>query len=97
MKNYWRLFIKYFRLFCENLYKLYDIFIAFFLVFFLFGLLISSDLRERFRLLVESFLNEGWVGVTAILIVIFAFRKVPNTISKFLKAKGFNKTFWDDL
>ena len=97
MKNYWRLFIKYFRLFCENLYKLFDIFIAFFLVFFLFGLLISSDLRESFRSWLEVFLNEGWVGLTAILIVIFAFRKVPNTISKFLKAKGFNKTFWDDL
>ena len=97
MKNYWRLFIKYFRLFCENLYKLYDIFIAFFLVFFLFGLLISSDLRESYRLLVEAFLDAGWLGLTTVLIFIYLLRKVPNTISKFLKAKGFNKTFWDDL
>ncbi len=90
MKNYWRKLN-------EILFKLIHIINAFFLVLILFGLLISSDLRERFRLLVEAFLDAGWLGLTTVLIFIYLLRKVPNTISKFLKAKGFNKTFWDDL
>ena len=90
MKNYWRKLN-------EILFKLIHIINAFFLVLILFGLLISSDLRERFRLLVEAFLDAGWLGLTTALIFIYLLRKVPNTISKFLKAKGFNKTFWDDL
>ena len=90
MKNYWRKLN-------EILFKLIHIINAFFLVLILFGLLISSDLRERYRLLVEAFLDAGWLGLTTVLIFIYLLRKVPNTISKFLKAKGFNKTFWDDL
>ncbi len=90
MQNYWRKLN-------EILFKLIHIINAFFLVLILFGLLISSDLRERFRLLVEAFLDAGWLGLTTVLIFIYLLRKVPNTISKFLKAKGFNKTFWDDL
>ena len=90
MKNYWRKLN-------EILFKLIHIINAFFLVLILSGLLISSDLRERFRLLVEAFLDAGWLGLTTALIFIYLLRKVPNTISKFLKAKGFNKTFWDDL
>ena len=90
MKNYWRKLN-------EILFKLIHIINAFFLVLILSGLLISSDLRERYRLLVEAFLDAGWLGLTTALIFIYLLRKVPNTISKFLKAKGFNKTFWDDL
>ena len=90
MKNYWRKLN-------EILFKLIHIINAFFLVLILFGLVISSDLRERYRLLVEAFLDAGWLGLTTVLIFIYLLRKVPNTISKFLKAKGFNKTFWDDL
>ena len=90
MKNYWRKLN-------EILFKLIHIINAFFLVLILFGLLISSDLRESYRLLVEAFLDAGWLGLTTVLIFIYLLRKVPNTISKFLKAKGFNKTFWDDL
>ncbi len=53
MKNYWRKLN-------EILFKLIHIINAFFLVLLLFGLLISSDLRERFRLLVEALLEAGW-------------------------------------
>ncbi len=97
MKNYWRLLIKYFRSSDEILYKLFHITSALVLVLYIFGLLFLSGLRESSQSLLEVLFNEGWVGLTAGLVLILSFRNVPKTISKFIKAKGFNKAFWNDL
>ena len=76
MKNYWRKLN-------EILFKLIHIINAFFLVLILFGLLISSDLRESYRLLVEAFLDAGWLGLTLSLFLFIFCGKYLKLLASF--------------
>ena len=52
--------------------------------------LVSTDFRN-------SVLNHGLMGIACIVITLLLVFKERGIFLKFIKAKGFNKTFWDDV
>ena len=52
--------------------------------------LVSTDFRN-------NVLSHGLLGIASIIITLLLVFKERGIFLKFIKAKGFNKTFWDDV
>ena len=52
--------------------------------------LVSTDFRN-------NVLSHGLLGIASIIITLLLGSKKQGIFLKFIKAKGFNKTFWDDV
>ena len=81
----------------ENFYKAVRTLNAVMVILILFGLALSSNLRNNLFELVESLLNSGPIGILTLFILLWYLKGTPSTLLKLIKAKGFNSRFWNDL
>ena len=77
--------------------KLVDVISAFLATLILLGIVLSSNIRSNIYALGETLLGSGPIGIIVLISLLWAGRKIPLTIIKFSKAKGFNSRFWNDL
>ena len=77
--------------------KVLDAIIAFLFILTLFGIILSSNVRSNVYSLGEILLSNGLIGIIILIYFLWIFRKIPTTITKLYKAKGFNSRFWNDL
>ena len=77
--------------------KVLDAIIAFLFILTLFGIVLSSNVRSNVYSLGEILLSNGLIGIIILIYFLWIFRKIPTTITKLFKAKGFNSRFWNDL
>ena len=77
--------------------KVLDAIIAFLFILTLFGIVLSSNVRSNVYSLGEILLSNGLIGIIILIYFLWIFRKIPTTITKLYKAKGFNSRFWNDL
>ena len=77
--------------------KVLDAIIAFLFILTLFGIVLSSNVRSNVFLLGETLLSNGLIGIILLIYLLWIGKKIPMTITKLFKAKGFNSRFWNDL
>ena len=77
--------------------KVLDLIIAFLFILILLGIVLSSDVRSNVYLLGEILLSNGLIGIILLIYLLWIGKKIPMTIAKLFKAKGFNSRFWNDL
>ena len=77
--------------------KVVDAIIAFLFILTLFGIVSSSNIRSNVYALGETLFGSGPTGIIVLISLLWIGRKIPLTIIKFLKAKGLNSTFWNNL
>ena len=77
--------------------KLLDVITAFLVILILFGIVLSSNIRNNISALGETLLGSGPTGIIVLISLLWIGRKIPFTIIKLFKAKGLNLRFWNDL
>ena len=65
------------------------------IVLALIGSLFSSNIRLNFFSFFSMLLNNGIVGVIAIITLAWVFRSFPGNVKKLFVSKGNLKKFWD--
>ena len=77
--------------------KVLDVIVAFLFILILFGIVLSSNVRSNVYSLGENLLSNGLIGIIILIYLLWIGKKIPMTITKLFKAKGFNSRFWNDL
>ena len=77
--------------------KVLDVIIAFLVILILFGIVLSSNIRNNITALGETLLGSGPTGIIVLISLLWLGRKIPFTIIKLFKARGLNSRFWDDV
>jgi hypothetical protein len=61
------------------------------------GSIITQQVRSNVIELVNTLTNMGIIGFVVAFSLLYLMRDTPRDIYKLIKAKGFNKKFWDSL
>ena len=61
------------------------------------GSIFTHQVRSNVIALVDNLSSSGLYGLAVALMLLYLMRDTPRDIYKLIKAKGFNKKFWDSL
>ena len=63
----------------------------------IFGSIFTQHVRSNLVNLLNSLIDMGIIGFVVAFSLLYLMRDTPKDIYKLIKAKGFNKKFWDTL
>ena len=63
----------------------------------IFGSIFTQHVRSNLVNLLNSLTDMGIIGFVVAFSLLYLMRDTPKDIYKLIKAKGFNKKFWDTL
>ena len=61
------------------------------------GSIFTQQIRDNVIALVYNLSTSGTSGFVVALVLLYMLRHTPRDINKLIKAKGFNKKYWDSL
>ena len=61
------------------------------------GSIFTQQVRGNVIAIVDKLSTSGTYGLLVALVLLYMFRHTPRDINKLIKAKGFNKKYWDSL
>ena len=61
------------------------------------GSIFTQQVRGNVIAIVDKLSTSGTYGLVVALVLLYMFRHTPRDINKLIKAKGFNKKYWDSL
>ena len=61
------------------------------------GSIFTQQVRGNVIALVDNLSTSGTYGFVVALVILYTLRHTPRDINKLIKAKGFNKKYWDSL
>ncbi|MDB9935131.1 hypothetical protein OAD53_05405 [Gammaproteobacteria bacterium] len=61
------------------------------------GSIFTQQVRDNVLALVDNLSTSGTYGFVVALVLLYMLRHTPRDINKLIKAKGFNKKYWDSL
>ena len=61
------------------------------------GSIFTQQIRNNVTALVDNLSTSGAYGFVVALVLLYMLRHTPRDINKLIKAKGFNKKYWDSL
>ena len=81
----------------KTLSKLLSLITLIIILLIILGSIFTHQVRSNVAALVDALSSSGLIGLAVTLILLYMFRDVPSKFYKLIKAKGFNKEFWDSL
>ena len=61
------------------------------------GSIFTQQVRGNVIALVDKLSTSGTYGFVVALVLLYTLRHTPRDINKLIKAKGFNRKYWDSL
>ena len=81
----------------KTLNKLWNVTILILVLLNILGLIFLDHVRSNVVTLVDTISSSGLQGLAVAIFLLYIMRKVPSHFGILVKAKGFNKEFWDSL
>ena len=81
----------------KTLSKLVKVVTLVIILLIILGSIFTHHIRSNVIALVDNLSSSGLYGLAVALILLYLMRDTPKDIYKLIKAKGFNKKFWDSL
>ena len=81
----------------KTLSKLLSVITLILILLIILGSIFSDQVRSNVVTLVDILGSSGLQGLAVAIFLLYMMRKVPSQFGKLIKAKGFNKKFWDSL
>ena len=81
----------------KTLSKLWNVTILILVLLNILGSIFSDQVRGNIVTLVDTISSSGLQGLAVAIFLLYIMRKVPSHFCILVKAKGFNKEFWDSL
>ena len=81
----------------KTLSKLLSLITLIIILLIILGSIFTHQVRSNVIALVDNLSSSGLYGLAVALMLLYLMRDTPKDIYKLIKAKGFNKKFWDSL
>ena len=81
----------------KTLSKLWSVTILILVLLNILGSIFSDQVRSNVVTLVDTISSSGLQGLVVAIFLLYIMRKVPSHFGILVKAKGFNKEFWNSL
>ena len=81
----------------KTLSKLLSVITLILILLIILGSIFSDQVRNNVVTLVDILGSSGLQGLAVAIFLLYMMREVPSQFGKLIKAKGFNKKFWDSL
>mgnify|MGYP001047170303 CR=1 FL=1 len=81
----------------KTLSKLLSVITLILFLLIILGSIFSDQVRSNVVTLVDILGSSGLQGLAVAIFLLYLMRDTPKDIYKLIKAKGFNKKFWDSL
>ena len=63
----------------------------------IFGSIFTQYVRSNVEALIDNLSSSGLTGLAVAILLLYMLKDVPSQFFKLIKAKGFNKKFWDSI
>jgi len=83
--------------FLKTVSKLFTMGTLIIILLVILGSIFTQQVRSNVVALADNLSSSGLVGLAVTILLLYMFKDVPSQFYKLIKAKGFNKKFWDSL
>ena len=83
--------------FLKTVSKLFTMGALIIILLVILGSIFTQQVRSNVVALADNLSSSGLVGLAVTILLLYMFKDVPRQFYKLIKAKGFNKKFWDSL
>ena len=83
--------------FLKTVSKLFTMGALIIILLVILGSIFTQQVRSNVVALADNLSSSGLVGLAFTILLLYMFKDVPSQFYKLIKAKGFNKKFWDSL
>ena len=83
--------------FLKTVSKLFTMGALIIILLVILGSIFTQQVRINVVTLVDDLSSSGLTGLAVTILLLYMFKDVPSQFYKLIKAKGFNKKFWDSL
>ena len=83
--------------FLKTVSKLFTMGALIIILLVILGSIFTQQVRSNVVALADNLSSSGLVGLAVTILLLYMFKDVPSQFYKLIKAKGFNKKFWDSL
>ena len=83
--------------FLKTVSKLFTIGALIIILLVILGSIFTQQVRSNVVTLADDLSSSGLTGLAVTILLLYMFKDVPSQFYKLIKAKGFNKKFWDSL
>ena len=81
----------------KTLSKLLSLITLIIILLIILGSIFTYQVRSNVVALVDDLSSSGLTGLAVTILLLYMLRDVPSKFYKLIKAKGFNKKFWESL
>ena len=83
--------------FLKTVSKLFTMGTLIIILLVILGSIFTQQVRSNVVTLADDLSSSGLTGLAVTILLLYMFKDVPSQFYKLIKAKGFNKKFWDSL
>jgi|TARA_B000000477_G_C5868971_1_gene132871 hypothetical protein len=83
--------------FLKTVSKLFTMGALIIILLVILGSIFTQQVRSNVVTLADDLSSSGLTGLAVTILLLYMFKDVPSQFYKLIKAKGFNKKFWDSL
>ena len=77
--------------------KVLNVGVLIIILLIIFGSIFTQYVRSNVEALIDNLSSSGLTGLAVAILLLYMFKDVPSQFFKLIKAKGFNKKFWDSI
>tara|TARA_B100001063_G_C16256934_1_gene308072 strand:+ start:230 stop:490 length:261 start_codon:yes stop_codon:yes gene_type:complete len=83
--------------FLKTVSKLFTMGTLIIILLVILGSIFTQQVRSNVVALADDLSSSGLIGLAVTILLLYMLKDVPSQFYKLIKAKGFNKKFWDSL
>ena len=77
--------------------KVLNVGVLIIILLIIFGSIFTQYVRSNVESLIDNLSSSGLTGLAVAILLLYMLKDVPSQFFKLIKAKGFNKKFWDSI
>ena len=77
--------------------KVLNVGVLIIILLIIFGSIFTQYVRSNVEALIDNLSSSGLTGLAVAILLLYMLKDVPSQFFKLIKAKGFNKKFWDSI